>query len=412
MKYLIIVADGSADDEIQELDNKTPLEIANLKNINFLASRGQVGTARTVPEGIAPGSDAANLAVLGYNPKVYLTGRSPLEAASLGLNMTDNQLAFRANLITVDPNNETNYENFIIKDHSAGDLTTEEAKSIMEDISKAFNNETTEFYTGTGYRECLLVKGTRHMDYYCPPPHDILDKRVGDHLPKGKDIKEITEFMKKSYEILKDHPINQNRIKRGLNPANSLWIWGQGVRPSLPDIKEKYNIDGPVISAVDLIKGIGIFSGLYAPEIVGATGNLHTNYGNKVKKTIEEFEKGKNFAYVHIEAPDECSHLGSLQGKIQSVEDIDSKVVLPLYEYLKGCGDDFRILIIPDHRTPLRIRTHSSDPVPFVIYDSRKETEVDESKQFNEKSGFRANNHYENGYLLADYFFEKNSEEK
>lgn len=407
MKYLIIVADGSADDEIEELGGKTPLEVARLENINNMAALGEVGTLRTVPEGIAPGSDAANLAVLGYDPKKYLTGRSPLEAASIGLHMTDDQLAFRANLVTLDDRNKSDYEDFIITDHSAGDLTTDEAKVLMADIAKAFNNETMSFYAGTGYRECLIMDKTTHIDCYCTPPHDILDKRVGDYMPKGNDSHVITRLMKESYEILKDHPVNLDRIKRGLNPANSLWIWGQGVKPAIPDIRVKYEIDGPVISAVDLIKGIGIFAGLYAPEIPGATGNLNTNYGNKAQKAIEEFQKGKNFAYIHVEAPDECSHQGNLKGKIQSVEDIDSKIVKPIYKYLSECGDDFRIMILPDHRTPIRIRTHSSDPIPFVIYDSRKKTEPDLSKQFNEKSGLKADNHYENGYELADYFFEK-----
>ncbi len=407
MKYLIVIADGSADNEIESLGNKTPLEVANLANINWLAARGEIGSARTVPEGIAPGSDAANLAVLGYDPRVYLTGRSPLEVAAIGIDMNSNQLAFRANLITVDPAGNENYEDFFIRDHSAGDITTEEAAEIIKTIAEHFDTDTMKFYSGTGYRECLLVDGTNHMDYFCAPPHDLLDRRVGDHVPTGKDSSIIYDFMKKSYEILKDHPVNIKRIEKGLNPANSLWIWGQGVKPELPNIRERYGIDGPVISAVDLIKGIGHFSGLEFPNVEGATGNIHTNFENKVAKAIEAYEAGKNFVYMHLEGTDECSHMGDMEAKIRCCEYIDYRVVKPLHEYLKSTGDDFRILIIPDHRTPLCIRTHSSDPVPFVIYDSRRETEPDESKQFNERAALASKNHYEDGFKLADYFFEK-----
>ncbi len=407
MKYLIVIADGSADNEIQALGMKTPLEVAKLPTINWLAAHGEIGSARTVPEGVSPGSDAANLAVLGYDPRVYLTGRSPLEAASLGIDMHENQLAFRANLITVDPAGHQDYEDFIIRDHSAGDITTEEADEIIKTVAEAFDTDTMKFYTGTGYRECLLVDGTRYMDYFCPPPHDLLDRRVGDYMPKGKDTEIIAGFMKKSYDLLKDHPVNKDRQARGLNPANSLWIWGQGVKPSLPDIREAFGIDGPVISAVDLIKGIGTFAGLESPKVEGATGNIHTNFENKVKTAIQAYEEGKNFVYMHIEGTDECSHLGDLDAKIRCCEYIDERVVKPLYEYLKSTGDDFKILVIPDHRTPLSIRTHSSDPVPFVIFDSKDVKPEDSSRQFNERAALKANNHYEDGFLLADHFFEK-----
>ena len=410
MKYLIVVPDGSADNPVESLGGKTPLEAADLPCINGLAAKGEIGSVRTVPEGISPGSDSANLSVMGYDPRKYLTGRSPLEAASIGLKMSDSDISFRANLITIDPDGADRYEDFIVRDHAAGDITTEEAAELVEVLNEHFAEDGLYIHLGTGYRQCMIVDKKHpngHTDYKCVPPHDILDRRAGDYLPQGKCAEHFVEMMKESYDILKDHPVNKARIARGLNPANSLWIWGQGTRPELPDFNAKYGVRGAVISAVDLIKGIAMFAGLEVLKVEGINGTKHTNFSGKAQAAIEAYEKGKNFIYMHIEGTDECSHQGDLAGKIKCAEDIDSKVVRPIYEYLRESGEDFRILVVPDHRTPLSIRTHSSDPVPFMIYDSRHETEADFTKQFNEKSALASGNHIEEGYTLADHFFEK-----
>lgn len=410
MKYLIVVPDGSADNPIDSLGGKTPLEAAELPCMDSLASRGEIGSARTVPEGISPGSDSANLSVMGYDPRRYLTGRSPLEAASIGLEMTDSDISFRANLITVDPDGAEEYEDFVVRDHAAGDITTEEAAELVEALNDKLAEDGLYIHLGTGYRQCMIVDRSHpngHTDYKCVPPHDILDKRAGEYLPKGKGADHLINMMKESYEILKDHPVNKARIARGLNPANSLWIWGQGTRPQLPDFNEKYGVDGAVISAVDLIKGIALFAGLEVLKVDGINGTKHTNFSGKAEAAIEAYRNGKNFIYMHIEGTDECSHQGDLTGKIKCAEDIDSKVVKPIYEYLRDSGDDFKILVIPDHRTPLAIRTHSSDPVPFLIYDSRKETPEDLRKQFNERAAMESDNHYKDGFILTDHFFEK-----
>lgn len=410
MKYLIVVPDGSADNPIDSLGGKTPLEAADLPCMDSLASRGEIGSARTVPEGISPGSDSANLSVMGYDPRRYLTGRSPLEAASIGLEMTDSDISFRANLITVDPDGAEEYEDFVVRDHAAGDITTEEAAELVEALNDKLAEDGLYIHLGTGYRQCMIVDRSHpngHTDYKCVPPHDILDKRAGEYLPKGKGADHLISMMKESYEILKDHPVNKARIARGLNPANSLWIWGQGTRPQLPDFNEKYGVDGAVISAVDLIKGIALFAGLEVLKVDGINGTKHTNFSGKAEAAIEAYRNGKNFIYMHIEGTDECSHQGDLAGKIKCAEDIDSKVVKPIYEYLRDSGDDFKILVIPDHRTPLAIRTHSSDPVPFLIYDSRKETPEDLRKQFNERAAMESDNYYKDGFILTDHFFEK-----
>lgn len=410
MKYLIVVPDGSADDPIDSLGGKTPLEAASLPTMDMLASKGEIGTVRTVPEGISPGSDSANLSVMGYDPRIYLTGRSPLEAAAIGVDMLDTDISFRANFITIDPAGEENYEDYIVKDHAAGDITTEECEELLKSINERFADENLYFHTGTGYRHCMLLKKEHphaHTEYKCVPPHDILDRPAREYLPKGKSADFLIDMMRESYDILKDHPVNKARIEKGLNPANSLWIWGQGTRPQLPSFEEKFGVKATVISAVDLIRGIGKFAGISVADVEGADGTINTNYEGKVAKAIEEYERGQNMVYMHIEGTDECSHQGNLEAKMRCAQYIDGRVVRPLYEYLKSSGEDFRILIVPDHRTPLAIRTHSSDPVPFVIYDSRHELPVDESRQFNERAAAASGNHIEEGHTLADRFFER-----
>lgn len=410
MKYLIVVPDGSADDPIDSLGGKTPLEAASLPTMDMLASKGEIGTVRTVPEGISPGSDSANLSVMGYDPRIYLTGRSPLEAAAIGVDMLDTDISFRANFITIDPADEENYEDYIVKDHAAGDITTEECEELLKSINERFADENLYFHTGTGYRHCMLLKKEHphaHTEYKCVPPHDILDRPAREYLPKGKSADFLIDMMRESYDILKDHPVNKARIEKGLNPANSLWIWGQGTRPQLPSFEEKFGVKATVISAVDLIRGIGKFAGISVADVEGADGTINTDYEGKVAKAIEEYERGQNMVYMHIEGTDECSHQGNLEAKMRCAQYIDGRVVRPLYEYLKSSGEDFRILIVPDHRTPLAIRTHSSDPVPFVIYDSRHELPVDENKQFNERAAAASGNHIEEGHTLADRFFER-----
>ena len=401
MKYLILVPDGAGDEPLEQLGGKTPLQAAHMPVVNKLAARGIVGMVKTIPDGVAPGSDAANLSVMGYDPAVYLTGRSPLEAASIGIDMSDTDVAFRANIITLE--GEGAYEDLTILDHSSGDITTEEADQLIRALDETLGTATIHFYTGVSFRHCMIVNhgGT---NYELTPPHDVLTQKAGAHLPKGDGAEFITELMKKSYEILKDHPVNQARMEKGLRPANSLWIWGQGKKPALSSFYEKYRIHGTAISAVDLIKGIALCAGLDSVDVEGATGNLHTNFEGKARAAIAEYEKGKDFIYLHVEAPDECSHQGNLDGKIKALEIIDEKVLAPIAEYLMASGEDFRILVVPDHRTPIRIRTHSSDPVPFVIYSSKNQGYVNESNRFDEVSG-SGGMYFDSGFALADYFF-------
>ena len=410
MKYLIVVPDGSADDPIDSLGGRTPLEAADLSTIDMLASKGEIGFCKTVPDGISPGSDSANLSVMGYDPRKYLTGRSPLEAAAIGVDMSDDDISFRVNFVTVDPAGADHCEDFIMRDHAAGDIETEDCSVLLDIIAENFQQENLSFYLGTGYRHCMIINWKHpngHTDYKCVPPHDILDRKIGEYLPKGPGADFLIDMMKKSYELLKDHPINKAREAKGLNPANFIWIWGQGTRPCLPDFNEKFGVNGTVVSAVDLIKGIGTFAGLHVPHVEGATGTINTDYEAKVKKAIEEYQSGRDFVYMHIEGTDECSHQGKLEAKMQCAEYIDYRIVKPLYEYLKSTGEAFKILVIPDHRTPLAIRTHSSDPVPYVIYDSRQETEPDTKKQFNEKAAAASGNYVKDGFTLADKFFER-----
>jgi 2,3-bisphosphoglycerate-independent phosphoglycerate mutase len=401
MKYLILVPDGAADHQLDSLNGKTPLEVADMPVINKLAQKSMIGLVRTIPDGIAPGSDAANLSVMGYDPSVYLTGRSPLEAASIGIEMSDTDVAFRTNLITLQGNGD--YEDLIILDHSAGDISTEEANQLIEAVNKSFGNEDRHFYTGTSYRHCLIVHNGS-TDYDLTPPHDQLDKKTGPYLPKGPGSDEIIHMMKRSYELLKDHPVNQKRIAAGKNPANSIWIWGQGKKPALSSFGEKYGITGAAISAVDLIKGIAKCAGLDSIDVPGATGTLHTNFAGKAKAAIEVYKSGKDFVYLHLEAPDECSHQGDLEGKIASLERIDKEVLAPILEYFRESGEAFSILELPDHRTPIALRTHTSEPVPFILYRSNAEQPENPDNKFTEEAG-KHGIYFDSGFALADTFF-------
>lgn len=401
MKYLVLVPDGAGDEEIAMLGNKTPLQAAKINHMNQLAQKGMIGLVRTIPPGIAPGSDAANLSVMGYDPAIYHTGRSPLEAASMGIELADTDVAFRTNLITL--KGEGNYEDLIILDHSSGDITNEEAKVLIEYVNEKLGTDTIKFYPGVSYRHAMIVENGS-TNYDLTPPHDVLTQKAGDHLPKGEGSEFITRMMKESYQLLKDHPINLERIKRGLNPANSIWIWGQGRKPSLSSFYDKYGIKGTAISAVDLIKGIAICAGLDSVDVERATGTIHTNFKGKAEAGIAEFKKGQDFVYMHLEAPDECSHQGDIEGKVKSLEMIDELVLAPILEYLYSSGEAFKVLLVPDHRTPLAIRTHSATPVPYVLFDSQKADVANPEHAFSEEQG-KKGRFFENGFELADYFF-------
>lgn len=401
MKYLILITDGAGDEPMEVIGGKTPLEAAHLKYINSMAALGTVGLVKTIPEGMDPGSDTANLSVMGYDPKVFHTGRSPLEAVSMGIDMSDSDVAFRCNLVTLKGSGE--YEELIIEDHSAGDITTEEAKELIEAVNKAFETEHIKFYPGFSYRHAMIVH-EGGLDYRLTPPHDVLGKKTGDHLPKGRGSESIRDMMIASYRFLSEHPVNLARVKKGLNPANSIWIWGQGKKPKLTPIFEKYQVKGVTISAVDLIKGIGLCAGMKAVAVEGATGTIHTNYEGKAEAAIRSFRNGNDFVFLHLEGPDECSHQGDLAGKIKCLELIDEKIAGPVTEYLKSTGEGFKFLVLPDHQTPIRIRTHRGEAVPFVLYDSTESKEKDTRRVYGETSGSRGLL-FKNGFELTDYFF-------
>jgi 2,3-bisphosphoglycerate-independent phosphoglycerate mutase len=399
MKYLVVLIDGAADEKISSLGDKTPLEVASINNINFLAQCGEIGTVSTIPKGMSPGSDTANLSVLGYDPKVYHTGRSPLEAISMGIELSETDLALRCNLVTLTETEE--YENKKIIDHSAGDISSAEAKELILSIQEKFGNEHLKFYPGVSYRHAAIIKNGK-IEEELTPPHDILTRVIDEYLPAANSEYRLREIMKESFEVLSSHPTNIERVKQGKNPGNSIWLWGQGKKPKLPQFIDKYGVVGSVISAVDLIKGIGLCAGLKSIDVPTATGTIHTDYTGKAEAAKNAFIQGDDFVFIHIEAPDECSHQGDIEGKIKSIELIDEKIVKPLYEYLRDSGGTFRILILPDHATPISIRTHSSSPVPFCIYDSTK-NRYNRSNAFNEEIGSKGD-YFANGYELTDYF--------
>lgn len=371
MKYAIILCDGMADYKIDAIGGKTPMEVAKKPCMDALASKGICGTVQHVPAHMVPESDTANLSVMGYDPAVYSKGRSPLEAMSMGLSMCPDDTAFRTNVVTLSENGEA-YEDKIILDHSAGEITTEEADELIRAINEAFANDERHWYTGVSYRHCLIWKNCPGS-YDFNRPHDILGKRIGEYLPHGEVGDVYRELMKKSYEVLKDHPVNKKRREMGKNPANSIWLWSPGKKPDIPLFSEKYGKSMAVICAVDLIKGIGKCVGADVINVSGATGNFDTDYAGKGRAAIEAFKKGTELVYVHVEAPDECGHGAQLENKIRSIELIDSDIVAPVYEYLRSTGEDFKIMLSPDHPTPISVRTHTHEKVPFVIYSSANE---------------------------------------
>lgn len=400
MKFITILVDGMADYEIEKLGNKTPLDVADIPTINQLARKGEIGLVQTVPEGMSPGSDTANLSVMGYAPEIYHTGRSPLEAASMGVELLDTDVTFRCNIVTV--SEDEPYAEKTMIDHSSGEITTEESTQLILDIRDELQTEFLKYYPGVSYRH-LIVWANGPDEYDLTPPHDILAQKVTDYLPKGPHGDFLLSMMEKSHELLKNHPINVDRKKRGLNPANSIWIWGEGKKPRLDPFVDKFGVTGSVISAVDLIHGIGILAGLKAIHVEGATGTIHTNFDGKAQAAVKTLLGGDDFVYVHLEAPDECGHQGDAENKIKSIEIIDEKVVKYIQEALDEAGEDYRILILPDHRTPIAIRTHSSEPVPYVLYDSREDRNEPLNK-FTERAAYASGNFFEAGHKLMMYF--------
>lgn len=403
MKYIVILGDGMADYRQEKLNNKTPLMVAKKPFIDGLAKKGQIGLALTVPCGMKPGSDVANLSVLGYDVRNCYTGRSPLEAASIGIDLLDTDVTARANLVTV--TDEENYEDKTMVDYSAGEISTEEARELISYLAKELNDDKYKLYAGISYRHCL-VSAFGDIAGDLTPPHDITGKPVKGHLPTSNAGKVYLDFMKKSYDLLKDHPVNQKRKERGLRPANSLWFWGEGTKPQLENFKEKFGVSGAMISAVDLLKGIGKIAGMQVVEVEGATGNYDTNFIGKANAALKAFDEGIDFVYIHMEAPDECGHHGDLEHKIYSIEQIDEKVVRVVVEGLRARGEEFSVLVTPDHPTPIATMTHCSDPVPFMIYTSNAEVDG-QFGSYDEESAERSKLYIDNPIDLMKKFLNK-----
>ena len=370
MKYLVVLCDGMADYPVEELGNKTPLEAEDTPNMDRLAKKATVGLVKTVQDGMKPGSDVANLSVLGYDPMKYYTGRSPLEAGSIGIDMKPTDVSLRCNLVTL--SDEPNYEDRTMVDYCAGDISTEEARILMQAVEEALGNDTFRFYAGVAYRHCLIWDhGTTDLGGLTPP-HDITGRPIKTYLPlcHSQNAAPLYDLMVRSYDVLKDHPVNLERIRQGKRPANSIWLWGEGVRANLDPFYEKYGLHGSMISAVDLLKGIGKFSGMRVVEVEGATGYIDTNFDGKAAAAIAEFRNGQDFVYIHVEAPDECGHRAEVQNKAKAISIIDHKILGPVVAELEKMGD-FKVLVMSDHATPLSLKTHTNDPIPFLIYDSR-----------------------------------------
>ncbi len=402
MKYLVLIPDGMADERVPSLNDKTPMEAAKKPCMDKLAKDALVGLVSNVPAGMVPESDTANMAILSFDPKTYSKGRSPLEAVSMGLTMTPDEVAYRCNVVTL--SEEGDYDDKIMLDHSADEITTAEADELIKALDKELGNEFRRFYTGVSYRHCILWKNGSDT-YSFMRPHDILGQPIKEYLPNGENGKVFYELMRKSYDILNHHPVNEARRARGLRPANSAWLWSPGKKPALPSFKDKWGLNGTVISAVDLIKGIGLCAGMTSVDVEGATGNVHTNYDGKAEAAIKAFRGGADYVYIHVEGPDECGHRAETENKVLSIELIDEKILTPVYEYLKNCGEDFKIIILPDHPTPIRLRTHTIDPVPFFIYSSKEKKEGVAS--FTEATAAATGLYNPQGHTLMNQFIEQ-----
>ena len=392
MKYIVILGDGMADEPLQQLGGKTPLEYAATPCMDDLAGKGEMGLAKTVPDTMKPGSDVANLAVLGYDPTKNYSGRSPLEALSVGVEMEDDDVVFRCNIVTLTQNEP--YEEKTIVDHSSGEISTQDAAILMDTIRENLSTEEFKFYTGTSYRHIMVWKRGEVLSM--EQPHDHLGEKIGPYLPQQKVFRDM---MERSYGLLNGHPLNTARAAQGKNKANSAWFWGAGTKPSLENFQEKTGKKGAMISAVDLLKGIAVGAGMKVVEVPGANGSLHTNYEGKAQAAVKAvLEEGCDFAYVHVEAPDEMGHQGSIDNKIQAIEYLDSRVVAPIKQAMDESGEAYRLLILPDHPTPIRCRTHTSDPVPYILYDSTQERKS--VARYSEKDARSAGNYEPDGYKL------------
>ena len=389
-----------ADRPIESLGNKTPLEYAKTPTMDKLASMGEIGMVHTVPDGMKPGSDTANLSVLGYNPRKYYSGRSPLEALSIGVPMKDTDIALRCNIVTLSEE-EDNYEDRTIIDHSSSEISTEDAAVLLEAVRKELETDTYKFYVGTSYRHLLIWDKGEVVDLV--QPHDVLGQKIGDKLPENEDLRNM---MKKSYDILVNHPINIERKKRGLNPANSCWFWGAGTKPSLSSFSEKTHLKGAMISAVDLLKGIAVGASMKVINVEGANGGLNTNYAGKAQAAVDVLTKdGYDFVYVHLEGPDEMGHQGSVEKKVKAIENLDEKIINPIVAGLEAAGEDFRMVILPDHPTPISLRTHTGDSVPYLLYDSTDKQQHD--WKYNESEAAKTDNYIAEGHTLVDYLLSK-----
>ena len=402
MKYFVLIPDGMADEKIESLGNKTPMQKAVKPIMDALCANSFVGTVSNVPQGMVPESDTANLAILSYDPAIYSKGRSPLEAVSMGIEMKPDETAYRCNVVTL--SDEGDYNDKIILDHSADEITTAEADLLIKALEEKLGNDERCFYTGVSYRHCLIWKNGNDK-YNFMRPHDILGKRIGEYLPSGPDGEPFYRLMRDSWDILNNHPVNEERRRRGLKPANSAWLWSPGKKPALPSFKERWGLDGTVISAVDLIKGIGLCAGMQSIDVEGATGNVHTNYEGKAEAAIKAFESGSDYVYVHVEGPDECGHRAEIENKVIAIEKIDKLILAPVLDYLRKTGEDFKIMILPDHPTPIRLRTHTIDPVPFMIYSSKKNYNGVDS--FTEESATTQNYYSPHGHDLMAALIQK-----
>lgn len=398
-KYVVVLGDGMADEPIQALAGKTPLEYAHTPALDRLSRLSEIGLVHTIPEGMKPGSDTANLSVLGYDPEKYYSGRSPLEALSIGAPMKDTDVALRCNIVTISDGDEP-FEEKVIIDHSSGEISTQDCGVLLEAVKKELQDETYQFYVGTSYRHCLIWNHGSVIEL--TQPHDVLGQVIGQYLPEDK---ELLYMMKKSYEILANHPINIERKKQGLNPANCCWFWGAGTRPALSSFEEKNGLKGMMVSAVDLLKGIAVGAGMGVARVEGANGGLHTNYEGKVQAALDALHDGYDFAYIHVEAPDEMGHQGSVEKKVQAIEYLDQRVIGPLTKALDEEGTAYRLLVMPDHPTPIRVRTHTSDSVPYLIYDS--EDQKNENWKYNEKEAADSGNYIALGYTIIDRLLKK-----
>lgn len=403
MKYILVLGDGMGDYPIDKLGKKTPLQAARKFHIDYLAERGIIGTACTIPEGMPPGSDTANLSVLGYNPAEYYSGRSPFEAAGMGVLMEDDDISFRCNLVTL--SGDEQYGAKTLVDYSAGEVSTDEAEELIGEIKKHFSSEAIDFYRGISYRHLMVWKNGPYK-LKLTPPHDIIGKKIAGFLPEGDSCDIIKNMMTESYRVLNNHIINRKRMEKGLSPANSIWIWGEGKKPSLPLFRNKYGLEGSVITAVDLVKGIGAYAGMEFVEVPGATGNIDTNYSGKAQAALKALKQGKDFVFIHIEAPDECGHRNETDNKVKAIEMIDKMIVKSIREEMEKFGTDYRMMILPDHFTPLSLRTHTTDAVPFLIYQNNDEKN-NTGKTYDEYSAGKSGLHLKHGYKLMDLFLQK-----